>query len=310
MASEENAALIASMREAPPLTGTTPAEWRKEFDTNFADFPFPASVTRERVALNNDVDGEWFRHGDPNDGAILYAHGGGYMLGSTRSHAALIGNLVVSSGIDALGVNYRLTPEHPFPHGLNDMVMAYEFLLVEGYSPTRIAVAGDSAGGGLGAALLLAIRDRGLPLPACAVLISGWYDLTMSLPSLERNALFDPLLMRDVLEAMASAYVPSDQDRRNPLISPLFSDPTGLPPLLIQVSTHEVLADENALFAQNAQKAGVAATLEMVDEMVHVWHQHAHRVPEAKDAIASAGAFIRKHSGHALLAGSSKGSKA
>jgi len=171
----------------------------------------------------------------------------------------------------------------------------------EGVSCRSVAlcVAGDSAGGGLGAALLLAIRDRGLPLPACAVLISGWYDLTTSLQSLDRNVPFDPLVMRDVLEAMASAYVPSGQDRRNPLISPLFSDPTGLPPLLIQVSTHEVLADESAVFAQNAQKAGVATTLEMVDEMVHVWHQYAHLVPEAKDAIASAGAFIRKHFGQA-----------
>jgi epsilon-lactone hydrolase len=298
MASKENAALIASIRGAPPLTGTSPAEWRKQFDAIYADFPFPANVTREHVALNDDVDGEWFRHEVNNDAAILYVHGGGYMVGSTCSHAPLIANLVVSSGIDALGVNYRLTPEHPFPHGLNDMVMAYEFLLADGYSPARLAVAGDSAGGGLGAALLLAIRDRGLPLPACAVLISGWYDLTTSLPSLDRNVPFDPLVMRDVLEAMASAYVPSGQDRRNPLISPLFSDPTGLPPLLIQVSTHEVLADESAVFAQNAQKVGVATTLEMVDEMVHVWHQYAHLVPEAKEAIASAGAFIRKHFGH------------
>jgi epsilon-lactone hydrolase len=298
MASKENAALIASIRGAPPLDGTSPAEWRKQFDAIFADFPFPANVTREHVALNDAVDGEWFRRGDNNDAALLYVHGGGYMLGSTNSHASLIANLAVSSGIDALGVNYRLAPEHPFPLGLNDMVMAYEFLLAEGYSPARLAVAGDSAGGGLAAALLLAIRDRGLPLPSCAVLISGWFDLTSSLPSLERNAQFDPLMMRDVLEPMVSAYVPSDQDRRNPLISPLFSDPIGLPPLLIQVSTHEVLADESAVFAQNAQKAGVATTLEMVDEMVHVWHQYAHLVPEAKEAIASASAFIRKHSGH------------
>src|ERR1700722_19812000 len=212
MASKENAALIASIRGAAPLTGTSPAEWRTQFDAIYADFPFPANVTREHVALNYDVDGEWFRHGVHNDAAILYAHGGGYMLGSTCSHARLIANLVVSSGIDALGVNYRLAPEYPFPHGLNDMVMAYEFLLEDGYSPARLAVAGDRAGDSLGASLLLAIRDRGLPLPACAVLISGWYDVTMSLPSLERNVPFDPLVMRDVLEAMVSSYVPSDQD--------------------------------------------------------------------------------------------------
>lgn len=293
MASQENAALVAKLRNRPALAGTTPREWRDQFDSSYGDFPHADGVVRTLVALHDDLDGEWFRGGARHEAAILYVHGGGYMLGSTRSHGPLICNLVAASGIGALGINYRLAPEHPFPAALEDLIRGYRYLLISGYHPKHIAIAGDSAGGGLAAALLLAIRDRGMPLPACSVLMSPWMDLTCSAQSLQRNLDSDPLVVRDVLEAMASAYVPDEALRDDPLVSPLFASLTGLPPLLIQVSTAEVLEDDSVRFAEKAEKAGVSVTLESTDEVVHVWHQYAHLIPEGRRAIDRAADFLR-----------------
>lgn len=295
MTSKENAALIASLQNQPALSGDTPVEWREQLEAMFRDFPYAENVHREPFRLNHEVDGEWFRYGDRDGSIILYTHGGGYMLGSTRSHGALIANLAAASGIDALGVNYRLAPEHPFPCGLEDMVQAYQHLLTIGYSSERIAIVGDSAGAGLAAALLLTIRDRGLPRPACGVLISGWYDLSCGAPSLERNRSSDPLVVPGVLDVLANAYTGSGEARQNPLASPLFANPSNLPPLLIQASTCEVLADDSVLFADRARSAGVPVVLDMVKEMVHVWHQFAHLIPEGREAIERAGSFIRSH---------------
>jgi len=297
MASQENTALVANLRNRPALAGTTPQEWRDQFASSYGNFPHADGIARSPVAVRDDLDGEWFRGGGQHEAVILYVHGGGYMLGCTRSHRPLISNLVAASGIDALGINYRLAPEHPFPCGLEDVIQGYQYLLTSGYQPKHIAIAGDSAGGGLAAALLLAIRDRGMPRPACGVLMSPWMDLTCSAQSLERNLASDPLVAREVLEAMAWAYVPDKRLRDDPLVSPLFASLTGLPPLLIQVSTAEVLEDDSVRFAEKAKKAGVSVTLESTDEVVHVWHQYAHLIPEGRQAIDRAADFLRRPAG-------------
>lgn len=291
--SPENAALIERLRVGPPLKGSTFAEWRAEFEELYKDFPVSPNVHRERVQAAG-VDGEWFRAPKSTPGTtILYFHGGGYALGSTRSHQALIADLAIAAQIDTFGVNYRLSPEFPFPAGLEDAVAAYRYLLAAGVASSQIALAGDSAGGGMAAALVLAIKEHGLPLPGCAVLISAWLDLTLTLPTIRENAANDPVVLYAAIEAMAHAYV-GDGDRKRPLASPLYGDWRNSIPLLIQVGGTEILLDDSRELARRAKKSGVEVTLDVADGCIHGWHQYAHLHPEGRAAIERAASYIRK----------------
>ena len=209
-----------------------------------------------------DVGGvpcEWVRPGAAvaNDACVLYLHGGGYVIGSCNTHRALVSHLAGRTGLPILVVDYRLAPEHAYPAALDDALIAYEWLLTQGFAADRIVVAGDSAGGGLTLATLLALRDRGRPLPALGVPISPWTDLTLSGPSMTAMADHDPMVTRVGLQRMADWYV-AGADPPTPLVSPLFSDPTGLPPLLIHVGDVEVLRDDAVAFA--ARVSGPAST--------------------------------------------------
>ena len=225
-----------------------------------------------------------------NDRGVLYFHGGGYVLGSLNTHAELMGRIARACRAPVLGIDYRLAPEHPYPAAIEDAVASYELLLANGIAPEQIVIAGDSAGGGLTLACMLELRSQGKDLPAGAVLFSPWTDLTASGASLTTRAEADPMIHPQLLEPMAALYR-GDTAADDPGVSPLFADLAGLPPMLIQVGDHEVLLDDSTRLAQQAQAAGVEATLEIYDEGFHVF-QAMPELPESADALASMAAFF------------------
>lgn len=293
MASAELKMVIDLLRAQPlPREGSF-AERRAALDALAGSAPPAADVT----CTPCEVAGRpaaWVAAADAREeGALLYLHGGGYCVGSIASHRGLAGDLSRAVGRRVLLLDYRLAPEHPFPAALDDATAAYRSLLDGGADPQRLAIAGDSAGGGLAAATLVALRDAGTPLPAAAALLSPWTDLSLSGPSMEARADVDPMVQRATLQPMADAYL-DGADPTTPLASPLFADLRRLPPLLIHVGSAETLLDDAVRFAARARAAGVDATLEVWDDMVHVWHAFAFLLPEARDAIARLGAFLRE----------------
>ncbi len=224
---------------------------------------------------------------------ILYLHGGGYVMGSINTHRELGQRLSRAAAARVLLIDYRLAPEHPHPAAVEDATRAYRWLLSRGVSPSRLVVAGDSAGGGLTVATLLAARDSGLPLPAAGVCLSPWVDLEGVGESMTTKAAADPLVQRDGLRRMGALYL-NGQDPRTPLASPLYADLSGLPPLLIQVGTAEALLDDSTRLAERAREAGVEVDLEPWDDMIHVWQAFAAVLPEGQQAIERIGQFIRE----------------
>lgn len=216
---------------------------------------------------------------------ILHLHGGGYVLGSCSTHRALGTWLARAARARVLTLDYRLAPEHPHPAALDDAVAAYRLLLEQGLDPAGIAISGDSAGGGLTVATLVALREQGVALPAAGVAISPWSDLTLLGESLETNAARDPQVQRWLLEEMAAHYLGAT-DPRTPSASPRFADLSGLPPLLIHAGAAEVLLDDARALADAACAAGVDVTLEAWPDMIHVWHAFAPILPEALDGLA------------------------
>ena len=292
MSSPENIAMHAMLRARGIPTGNDLPEMRIFFDSMYADYVVPASVKREKLAVNG-VDAEWFRVGNPG-ACIIFSHGGGYVLGSTSSHQALIGEIADAAGVDTLGLNYRLAPENPFPAGVEDLVAAYAHVLDSGIPPEMIALAGDSAGGGLTLSGLLSIKAQGLPSPACAYVISPWTDLTTTLPTMTTQAELDPICTLESLQGLATLY---SSDLKDPIASPLHGDWAGQPPLYIQVGEYEILLDDSRELAKKAKAAGVDVTLEVSPMGVHVYPQFSQIHPEGADAIVKAGAFLRKHLG-------------
>jgi acetyl esterase/lipase len=229
-----------------------------------------------------------------DDRAVLYLHGGGYTMGSCNTHRALGARLAVVSRAPVLIIDYRLAPEHPFPAALEDALAAYRWLIEPGRPVHSITLAGDSAGGGLVIATAIALRDQGDRLPAAIVCMSPWADLAVQGESMVTRAKSDPLIGRESSLQHAASYV-AQHDPRSPLISPVYADLHGLPPLLIQVGDYEVLLSDSVRLAERARQAGVDATLEIWDGMWHVWQAYAGYVPEAQQAINRVGAFIGQH---------------
>jgi acetyl esterase/lipase len=224
---------------------------------------------------------------------VYHVHGGGYTSGSCVTHRDLAARLSQASGARVFLLDYRLAPEHPFPAAIDDAVAGYEWLLAGGARPQQIVISGDSAGGTLVLAALLRLRERAAALPAGAVLISAMTDLTLSGASIESRAAADPLVYRESLAGAIAHYL-GPADPRDPLASPLFADLRGLPALLIQVGADEVLLDDSTRLAERARAAGVQVTLEVWEAMWHVWHGWAAELPEARQAIARIGAFVRE----------------
>ncbi|TDH64598.1 alpha/beta hydrolase [Dankookia rubra] len=270
------------------------AERRRRLDALGGSYPLPADIRVEPTRAGG-VPAEWSEApGADASRALLFLHGGGYVSGSIASHRPMVAEAGRQAGLRTLALDYRLAPEHPFPAALDDAVTGYRHLLESGFAPGRIAIGGDSAGGGLTAATLLALRDQGLPMPGCAWLVSPWVDLESASASMETKAATDPMVQKPYLLEIAAMYR-GGTAARTPLVSPLYADLHGLPPLLVQVGSAETLLDEGVAFAGKAGAAEVAVTLEVWPDMIHVWHLFHPQLAAGRRAIAKAGTFIREH---------------
>ncbi|MCC6297529.1 MAG: alpha/beta hydrolase [Pseudomonadales bacterium] len=284
---------ILQIFERQPALGTLSLDQeRRNLDEGGARFKVPSDVTLTPVSADG-VPAEWLvAPGARADRAVLYLHGGGYVIGSITSHRYLMQNVSRHSGARTLGLDYRLAPEHPFPAAIEDATRAYRWLLAQGIQPGRIAIAGDSAGGGLTMATLLSLRDQGVPLPAAGVLISPWADLTGTADAVTSRAASDPMVKGDGLFSLADKYL-NGADARNPLASPVFADLTGLPPLLIHVGGREILYDDSITLAANARKANVPVALVDEPELFHVWHAFAPMLDEGQRAVEQIGGWLQ-----------------
>jgi acetyl esterase/lipase len=292
MASQELQMLVQQLRAQPFTEDVTVAELRTRFEMTASMFPLAADVACEPVK-GTPVPAEWITAAGAARGrAILYLHGGGYMIGSIPTYREVASRISRAAGAPVLLIDYRLAPEHRFPAALDDATAAYRWLLSTGTEARSAVIAGDSAGGGLTLAALVALRDAGDPLPAAAVCLSPWVDLELTGDSMKTKAADDPMLRQVLLERMAAAYV-FDRDRRHPLASPLHADLRGLPPLLVQVGTAEILFDDAIRLAERARKAGVDVTLEPWEELIHLFQLFAAILPEAGQAIDRIGEFVR-----------------
>jgi acetyl esterase/lipase len=293
MPSKELEAVLELMRQRPAQPDLTLEEQRAVFE-DAPRFPLAEDVKYEVVDAGG-VPGEWITTpGAADERVIFYLHGGGYVLGSVNTHRELISRLSRAAGARALAIDYRLAPESPFPAAVHDSVAAYRWLLSQGVGPGHIVVGGDSAGGGLTVAMLMAIRDADGLLPAAGVCISPWAD--MECTSVIERAKTDGMIQPEGILGMAKAYL-GGADPRTPLASPIFADLKGLPPLLIQVGGAEELLDDSTRLTERAEAAGVDVTLESWEDMFHVWHFYAGMLPEAQQAIDRIGEFVREKTG-------------
>lgn len=292
MASRELKALLAQLHSQPPPQTPTIAELRAGMELACGMFPVAPDVAWEAASLAG-ARAEWVRTSAGEDRMILYVHGGGFVMGSAATHRELVSRLARAARAAALVVEYRLAPEHPFPAALEDCYGVYRSLLAAGSDSRSVAMIGDSAGAALVLATLVSLRDSGEPMPAAAILLSPWVDLANRGESITERALLDPLLRRPLLETFAESYLPRG-DRSAPLVSPLYANLSGLPPLLIQVGTAEVLYDDSVRLAGIAHHAGVDATLEAWPEMIHFWQFFSAILPEGREAIARIGRFVRE----------------
>ncbi|MHA1987601.1 MAG: alpha/beta hydrolase [Promethearchaeota archaeon] len=269
-------------------------EDRKVMEQSLGIEKYPEDVTFEEITINN-ISSLWIKTPESvKDNVVLYLHGGGYVLGSINTHKGLGYRISRASKSRVLLIDYRLAPEHPYPAALEDSVAAYRWLIdEEGIDPQNIVISGDSAGGGLTAATLLKIRDNGITLPAGGVLISPWTDLDLTGDSVKTKRRIDPLLDASGLCFMSNLYI-KDDDPKNPYISPLYADLNGLPPLLIQVGSAELLLDDSTRFSEKAKSAGVDVLIEVWEDMIHVFQALALWAPEGMQAIEKIGKFIQK----------------
>jgi acetyl esterase/lipase len=287
--------LISSFLADSHLTNGTIDQRRAAMDESLASAGPPDGVVIEAVTLAGRP-AEWVvPSGVGRDRAVLYLHGGGYCIGSIASHRDLGARLALASGTAVCLLDYRLAPEHPFPGAVDDAAAAYRELVARDIAPSGLALAGDSAGGGLVFATLLALRAAGDPLPAAAVGLSPWVDLTQTSDSYDRLAAVDPMISRASLQVLADAYL-ADADPTTPLASPLYGDLGGLPPLLIEVGENESLLDEAVALAERARAAGVDVTLRTWTDMIHVFQAFPpDLVPEAAESITGVAAFLAGH---------------
>jgi monoterpene epsilon-lactone hydrolase len=265
---------------------------RAAFNALMAQVPVAADIQQKPTNLGGVDAVEVTIQGADSANVILYFHGGVYVIGSAAASVPLVGDLVRRARAKAFTVDYRLAPEHPYPAAVEDAQAAYEGLLGQGIDPGQIALAGESAGGGLAVATLLALREAGIPLPSCAFLMSPYADLTLSGETLADKQTADPLLTPEGLRLRIADYV-AGADAADPRISPVFGDLGGLPPLLIQVGSHEVLLSDAVRLAARAATADVQVTLEVTPGVPHVFQAYAALLDEAGAALDRAAAFLK-----------------
>jgi monoterpene epsilon-lactone hydrolase len=293
MAAVKNA-MFANRRAAAGAPVPTIEESRAALEARFGGLPPIEGASYAPVDLGG-VTGEWTMPESPTiPGTLLYFHGGAYFMGSIATHRRLVTSLCTAAKLRGLSVAYRLAPEHPFPAAVEDALTAYRWLIgAGGEDPRRVVLAGDSAGGGLALATMAGLRDAGDALPAGAVVVSAWTDLTCSGESMRSRAEVDPFLLSDGLRSRVGLYLP-EGDPRQPLASPLFADLAGLPPMLVQVGEAEILYDDSARLVETARAAGVEVDFQVWSEAFHVFPLMVGLIPEADEAVANASDWITR----------------
>ena len=283
---------LMHLLEVLPESNDTSFESRRiNLEEKLAQLPMVEGVIGEPVRMDH-INAQWLLPAEiSSDLVVLFLHGGGYCLGSNLTHQSMVSYIANGLQAKALMIEYRLAPENPFPAALEDAVKAYQWLLSQGYLPERLIIAGDSAGGGLTLATMMHLRDKDITLPAAGVCLSPWADLSASGDSYRTKAEEDPIVQQAPILELAEAYL-AGEDPKTPLASPVFGDLTGLPPLLIQVGSSEVLLDDSRRLAANAKTAGVEVSLEVWDQMVHVWQLFSAILPEGREAIEEVVRFI------------------
>ncbi|MBV8138014.1 MAG: alpha/beta hydrolase [Deltaproteobacteria bacterium] len=285
--------LVNLIKSSPPLANPDVKAMRVAAEQMGALLPVDPEVKFTPVQAAS-VPAEWAEMpGARAPRVILYLHGGGYVSGSIAVYRSLAARLSKAAKARVFSIDYRLAPEHPFPAAVEDSVASYRWLLGQKVKPELIAIAGDSAGGGLAAATLVAIRDAGLPRPAAGVLLSPMVDLEGTGESMISKAAEDPMVRKENV-AIVRLYL-DGCDPRTPLAAPLYADLVGLPPLLIQVGTSECLLDDSVRLAERARQAQVEVTLERWDRMIHVWQLFAPILDEGQQAIDGIGDFVQTH---------------
>jgi acetyl esterase/lipase len=292
MSKEQQTALDAILRQGPLDLQADVPTLRAAFNELMAYVPVAGDVDQKPTTIGgvNAIE-VTIRETDAAN-VILYFHGGVYVIGSAATSVPLVSDLARRTGAKAITLDYRLAPEHPYPAAVDDAQAAYEGLLEQGLDPGQIALAGDSAGGGLAVAVLLALRDAGKPLPSCAFLMSPYADLTMSGDTFLENQALDPILTPSGVRLRVPDYVVDGADASDPYISPVFGDLTGLPPLLIQVGSNEILLSDALRLAARAATADVAVTLEVTPGVPHVFQGYAAMLDEGDAALDRASAFL------------------
>ncbi|MGJ0509906.1 MAG: alpha/beta hydrolase [Methylocystis sp.] len=291
MAKDEINEIRALLASRPRPVGW--AERRARIEEVGAAWPAEADIERRPASIGG-IPAEWsLAPGADPSRVLLFFHGGGYCSGSIVSHRRMATEAGRAAGARALAVGYRLAPEHPFPAAYDDALAAWRFVRAEGIAAGRIAVGGDSAGGGLSLGLAMRLRDAGEEGPACLWLCSPWTDLSMAGETIATKDAVDPLIHRAYLEELAGAYLPPGMDRRDPRVSPLHGDLAGLPPMLIQVGSDETLLSDSTRLAAAAGAADVAVTLEIWPKMIHAFQLWNARLAKGRRALAHAGRFIQ-----------------
>ena len=293
MAESEIDAIRTLLTSKPRPVGWT--ERRRRLDEVGSIWPVADDIKLEGVEFDG-LPAEWsMAPGSEASRVLLFFHGGGYCSGSIQSHRRLVSEAGRAAGVRTLAVGFRLAPEHPFPAAFDDALAAWRYLEGRGIAAGHIAIGGDSAGAGLTVALINRLRVEGAGQPGCAWLISPWTDLTLSGETLASKDAVDPLIHKAYLKELADAYLPANLDRRDPRVSPLFAELTGLPPVLVQVGSAETLLADATRFAAAAGAADVPVTLQIWPHMIHAFPMWNARLAPGREALASAGAFMRAH---------------
>jgi epsilon-lactone hydrolase len=294
VSTEQQEALDAILRQSAFPVGSDVNEQRRRLRELTSAQPLPADVTVTAAALGGVPTAEITIDGIEPRHVVLYFHGGVYAIGDAFLAADLASQIGRRTRAKVISLDYRLAPEHPYPAAVNDALAAYEALLHNGTAPSDITFAGESAGGGLAIAALVNARDHGLPLPAAAFVMSPYADLTLAGATMETKRELDPLLSRELLQPRVTDYT-AGQDAALGLISPIFADLSGLPPLIIQAGTHEVLLDDAIRLAQQAATADVAVTLDITPRVPHVFQAYSPILDEAAAALDRAGQLLSAH---------------
>jgi monoterpene epsilon-lactone hydrolase len=294
MSKQQQVELDATLRQAPFDPKGSVADLRSGFEALMRQIPIPSDVRKTTTSIGGVDAVEVTVDGIDSANVILYFHGGVYVIGSADSSVPLVADLARRTNAKVISVNYRLAPENPYPAAVEDARAAYEGLLSQGVDPSNIAISGESAGGGLTVATLLTLRDADMPLPSSAFVMSPWADLTLSGSSIVDRQDVDPLLTEDGLRRRAGDYV-ADASPTDSFISPVFADLRGLPPMLIQVGSHEILLSDAVRLAERAADADVAVTLEVVPGAPHVFQAYAAVLDDGGAALDRAATFLNAH---------------